>query len=236
MITFLGFCHCGASLVLNIDNESQDLYTVFEAEIVGGDSINCKKRQLRGIERKKIGNELKDESVDVYRTSVKRQLQQDGDPDPPHLYNDRVYRQAKAECVRSQYLHKDPLEALKIMKRIALGQNIIHQIGCDPFFINIFSSHQIRVYNDCVSETPLLIDSTTGVARKLELIPGVKSHTLALHIGVINCKYGQLAVFEGITERQDTVSIEQLLKRFLQGGASYPKHVVRILSIRYSLK
>lgn len=223
---FQGKCNCGATIQIKIDNEFHDIMTMFHCQISkskpGG---QCKPRQFRGPKRKQFGVSIGDGSIDVYHAEQRRTLQEHGDPEPPLLPSQPVMRQAKHEFVKSQYLNKDPIIALQMLKKTALGQNVIRNIGSDPFFVYIFTSHQIRIWNMFSREVPLIIDSSTGIARKLDRL-GSKSHTLALHLGVINCKYGQLAVFEGVTERQDTLTIEYLLKRFLQLGAKYPKQVV----------
>lgn len=73
----------------------------------------------------------------------------------------------------------------------------------------------------------MIIDAISGIAKKCLLMPNEKSHSLFLHLAVINCDKGQFAISEAITERQDAVTIEYWLKRFIQDGANYPKQVVR---------
>ena len=212
LFIFKGYCHCKSQIEIQIDNESNDLTTLFECQITKSQaSGECRKRQLRGPLRKVIGAELSEASVDVYQAEKRRELQQHGDPEPPTLYSDKVLRQAKHEFIVSQYLDRDPLKALQKLKRTPMGKNVIRHIGLEPFFIYIFSSHQIRLWNMFCTKVPLLVDSTTGVAQKISTFPE-KSHTLELHVGVINCRFGQLAVFEGILERQDTVSIKNLFE------------------------
>lgn len=193
----------------------------------------CGTRQLRGSLRKKIGAELcySEESVDVYNTNRKRKLYEHGDLKCGTDYSDVAMRQAKSEYVKSRYFDMDPIKSIQIMKRNSVGKNIIRDISNDPFKVFIFSQHQIRLWNNVVNEVPLIIDSTTGIAKKLDIFRGEKSHTLGLHLGVVNCKWGQLSVLEGITERQDTVTISTLLQRFIQAGARYPKQTVSVLFI-----
>lgn len=216
---------------MSIINDEGDCNVLFEGNITG--LVNngiCGKRQLRGQTRKDIGAKLYNtgKSVDTFRANYRREIQEHGEAEQGHLWSDRVIRQSQTDYVNSKYFDKDPVEAIKIMKSKFIGRNTNHNIGADPFHVFMFSPHQVRLWNQLGVEHHSCIDFTTGIARKLKMYGNKKSHTLALHLGVINCDYGQLAVFEGITERQDTVTIEQLLKRYIQAGAGYPKQIVSI--------
>ncbi|KAK0169543.1 hypothetical protein PV328_011905, partial [Microctonus aethiopoides] len=73
--------------------------------------------------------------------------------------------------------------------------------------------------------TPIIFDSTSGIATKIMHAGNTKSHSLYLHLGIINCELGQYAVCSAITEKQDTVTIQGLLLRFIQAGTNHPKQV-----------
>ena len=58
-ILCLGKCKCGAKIYCSIDNSDNSITTVYCSFLNKGDPlVPCKKRQLRGEKREKIGNEL----------------------------------------------------------------------------------------------------------------------------------------------------------------------------------
>ena len=133
---------------------------------------------------------------------------------------------AKSDDKKSHYLDKNPVLALWILKRKNKGMNVIQHVACDPFFIYIFSNYQIKLWNLYSNKTPIIFYSTSGIASKIIHPDNTKSHSLYLHLGVINCDLGQYAICSAITERQDTLTIQGLLLRFVQAGANIPKQVV----------
>lgn len=127
---------------------TDDLNTTLECEISGeGNEKECGKRQLRGLKRKHVGIDIEDKSVDVYIAQERQKLQAQGDPEPPILYTEQVLRTLKSEVKASQYLHPNPIESLKLMKRMAIGKNIIQGIGDDFFFVHLHSNMQINLWN-----------------------------------------------------------------------------------------
>lgn len=94
-----------------------------------------------------MGAELENQSVDFYMSQQRRLLQSHGDPNPPTLYPEQVLRNAKHENISRQYKHPDPITSLKIMERSSIGIDVIREIGSDPFFVSICSTHQIRLHN-----------------------------------------------------------------------------------------
>lgn len=86
----------------------------------------------------------------------------------------QVLRNAKSEYKKSQYLDKDPIKALSILKRkTTLGKNVVHNIGYDPFYVHFWSSHQNRLYNKVNRKCAvLIIDATGKVAPKLKYADG----------------------------------------------------------------
>ncbi|KAK0072603.1 hypothetical protein PV326_014302, partial [Microctonus aethiopoides] len=138
----------------------------------------CGKRPLRGLNRKKVVNEILHKKIHVYKADKRRELQQQGDPDPSILPKDNVLSKAESDDKKSQYLDKDLVSAL---------------------------------------------------STKIMHAGNTKSHSLYLHLGIINCELGQYAVCSAITEKQDTVTIQGLLLRFIQAGTNHPKQVFKPL-------
>ncbi|XP_011685199.1 PREDICTED: uncharacterized protein LOC105448375 [Wasmannia auropunctata] len=140
-------------------------------------------------------------------------LMKEGDPVPPHLYSNAVLHTAKSETAMTDYVNPDVFKALVILKFSSL-QNIIHNIGLDPFFIHYWSNHQLNVYKKYTVENNacLFVDATGSIVQKLYKADGSFSKHLFLYICAINCKSGQF-------------SICQMIK-WIRSGAPTPKEVV----------
>ena len=91
----------------------------------------------------------------------------------------------------------------------------------------------MRLWNHFFNTCPLLLDSSSGVAQKIIKENKQKSRSIFLHVAVINSEMGQFSVTYSATERQDAITIETWLKKFIQSGAEYPKQVVSDFFIMY---
>lgn len=174
-----------------------------------------------------VAEKLQTKSAFAYRNeSAAEDLQDLG-----RLPSSTVLRTLKSEYTKKQFLDNNPVIALSILKRkSSIGRNVIHKIGYDPFFVYFWSSHQVKLYNTQVAEggCSLAIDATGGVAPKIIHVDGRKSKHLFLYTGTLNCPGGLFPVMRQITECQknDTASISDWLKKWLQSGANYPTEVV----------
>ena len=133
---------------------------------------------MRGERRKKIGKDVENGSVDVYLAHQRRIFQEKGATEPPLIPNAQTLRNLKHEIKTAQYLDSDPVDAIYMLKNSSIGQNVIHEIGLDPFSVNIMSAHQIRLWNHFCNSCPLLMDSTSGIAQKFEKKNKKKSRSL----------------------------------------------------------
>lgn len=112
----------------------------------------CGKRNLRGPSQKKIGKILCQKSVNLFRAEEAKRLMSPGDLEAPIFYKANVLHTAKHEKITSDYFDSDPIKALQILKTTALGKNVVHNIGQDPFYVIYFTSHQIQVYKQLLKE------------------------------------------------------------------------------------
>lgn len=191
---------------------------------------NCGKRQLRQQTRVEVVKELEHKSVELFRSEKARELMKDGVPgEPPHFYSGGVLRTAKSQATKREYLDPNPIKSLGKMKRqTTKGQNVIRDIGFDPIFVHFWSPHQTRVYNQKIREegAPIAFDCSGQVAYEIAHEGGEKSQHFFLYLGVISCHAGQFSVVQQISERQNTVTINTWLEKWLESGALIPKEVV----------
>ncbi|CAH1183973.1 unnamed protein product [Phaedon cochleariae] len=193
-------------------------YGVFKGLCKCGSTVICKAKEnvenanYEGISGKKIAKDLQTESTVKWRHRVASEMMDKGiSVEPPHLYNADVLRVAKHECIRMQYLDQDPIKAIAILKKSSVGQNVIRDIGYDPFHVTIASAHQIRVFNKMnrICETNLSIDATGGVAKKIVHVDG----RVSKHIFLYNA------------ESHDMASISKWLLGTIRCGMEFPRQV-----------
>lgn len=129
-----GFCKCGSTIKCIIEDKDPSTNCVKLNCTYTQGKGNCGKRYLRNPTRKIIAKELQNKSTYVYHAEKAHMLMEEGDPEPPHLYSSMVLRKTKSEAAITDYVDPDVFKALVILKFSSL-QNVIHNIGLDPFFI-----------------------------------------------------------------------------------------------------
>lgn len=182
-----------------------------------------------------VGRSLQGTEIHVYNATQRRELQKTGGIDPPVLYNEKVLAVAKHDYKKAQYLHTNPIIAISIMKRKPTGVNVIHDLGYDPFSVVICSNFQIKFYNIHSNKGPVAVDTMSNVAQKIVYSDKKKSHTLCMHLVVINTVYGQYTIGTAITERQDAVTIQRCFQRMIQLGANFPLQIVSCILFELSM-
>lgn len=225
VVFFLGTCKCGSRLKCVIENEhAQEV--LLKCKIFKGTG-KCSKRYLRAPLRKLVGQELCTKTVEVYRAEKANELMISGDPVPPHLYETSVLHVAKNEHIKSQFLDKDPVNAICIMKR-SVYLNCIHNIGIDPFFVHYWTNHQIQIYRKyCSTNTSAIyIDATGSIVKKLTKLDKSLSKHIFLYQVVIKDNHAQFYVSQMLSERHTTNNIHFWLLEWCRMGAPYPREVV----------
>lgn len=144
------------------------------------------------------------------------------------LYDATVLRTAKCHNVQNRYSDPNPIIALSKLKRCPKGENTIRDICLDPVQIHFWSPHQIRVYNSLCKrdDARLCIDATGGLSKRVIHVDNTKSQHIFLYVAVLHCSVGQFTVSSLFSECQDTVTISNWLRRWIQSGATFPKQVV----------
>lgn len=85
-------------------------------------------------------------SVELFRAEEAKRLMSPGGLEAPLFYTANVLHKAKHEKIASDYLDPNPIKALEILKSTALGKNVMHNIGQNPFYSFYCTSHQIQIY------------------------------------------------------------------------------------------
>lgn len=225
-----GYCNCGSKIRCSIETFDHERYVRIACTMTEGDK-ECGRRQLRQPFRAELANELQHGSVFAYRNAKAAEMIESGDKSLYRLYGADVLRTAKHELRKSQYLDKDPIKALAILKRkTTSGQSTIHNIGLDPFHVHFWSGHQNRIYNSKVNKKAwVIVDATGSLSRKIVHIDGRNSKHLFLYTAVLQTEAGPIPVCRQVTESHDAVSISNWLKEWTKSGAKFPAEVVNIL-------
>lgn len=83
--------------------------------------------------------------------------------EPAIISTGNCLRTLKSRTLTNNRRHKDVLISLKMTKRENEYKNIIHDIGCDPFYVNYRCAEQIHLYRGYCNSTEfpkLVIDAT----------------------------------------------------------------------------
>lgn len=166
--------------------------------------------------------------MDLFRAEEAKRLMSPGGPEAPLFYKANVLHKAKHEKIASEYLNPDPIKALQILKTTALGKNVVHNIGQNPFYVIYFTSHQIQIYKQLLKQEhiTLYIDASGVRVPKLNRPDRTSSHYIFLYHAVINSTVGQFSVSQFLTEMHTTTFIRFWLMEWCRAGAPHPKEVV----------
>ncbi|CAD6208989.1 GSCOCG00010801001-RA-CDS [Cotesia congregata] len=223
--SFQGKCNCGSKIKSTFQVAGDEV--TFTCVATPG-SGKCKKTYLRNEHRKKAAEKMKSLTTDQYQSEIaveKNMLQHD--PQPPHLSKASVLRTAKAELIRSEYHHSDPIVSLSIMKE-HVWPGTIHDLSFSPFYVHYWTHHQRDVYikyaaqgNSCI-----FIDATGGISPKFTKLDKTTTSSLFLYLIAINVSGQQFTIGQMISERQDTNAIINFWNDWLKYGFPQPKEVV----------
>lgn len=182
---------------------------------------------MKGKRREEIVAEIGNKTVNVYRAEEAEKKTQDGDFEPPNLPSSPVLRTARYEMRKKNILHRDPIQALRILK-FTDEKFVIRDIGFDPFFVHYWSRHQLDIFKKYAAkgQSRLCLDATGSIIKKMTKYNDIKSKSIYLYHGVIQLDEGQFSVLQMITERQTTNSIHSWLMEWIRSGAPRPSEVV----------
>lgn len=129
-IFFKGDCKdCSASFEATFNLEKKTLCV----NVNGYKSTvkHTSKRRLLPSETKDIAEMLKGSSTFEVRAQLADKLMNENDPEPPHLVRSNAIKKIKYKQTKS--VHKDPVQALQIMKEKNFREEVNH-IGLSPFY------------------------------------------------------------------------------------------------------
>jgi len=183
---------------------------------------------LRNPIRQAVVEKFQGSSAAKYRIEMAEDLIEKNDREPPHLYSANVLRVAKHEITQKNYLDKDPIKALHLMKLGSL-QNVIHSIGLNSFYIHYWTNHQLHVYRTYATDETscVYIDATGSIIRKIKRLDKTKTKHIFLYNCVVNSKAnGLFPVCQMLSESHHTNAIHYWLMEWIRSGASCPREVV----------
>lgn len=198
-VYFKGQCKCGTQMSGVVTDLQREVIVV--TCTIKESPGQCSKRPCRNPERGDIGKRMLEtyQTGSIIRKEFANELMLYGDHIPPHLYDDRTFRDAKFETLKSKHLHQDVTTALCMLKSNAMA-NSIHNIGAYPFFLHYSTVQQLHLYceyskaDDFVT---IAIDATGKVIEKVTRPDGTLSGSLISCIQLISeChKYSLTNVF-----------------------------------------
>lgn len=110
-------------------------------------------------------------------------------------------------------------------------KNVIHDIGCDPFFVHYFNSEQIHVYrNYCKnSRNPkVIIDATGSVISNFKKLGLERTSKIFLYEALVHDsqKKQSFTISNMLSEKHNNVAIYNWLAKFLSSDVPRPKETV----------
>ncbi|GBP66330.1 120.7 kDa protein in NOF-FB transposable element [Eumeta japonica] len=221
-----GYCACGGTCDGVIKNDPNENFVEIMCTIAKGDG-KCGKRSLRSEKRKKIIAEIGQQTVHAYRAEKAADTMEFGDSEPPNLPSSPVLRNARYEERKKNFIHKNPILAVQILKHNQ-GKFIIRDIHLDPFAVHYWRRQQLGMYKSYVDKghSCLCIDATGGLFRPLIKYKDIKSKYIYLYHGVIRVEAGQFPVVQMISETQTSDDIHGWLTKWVTSGAPPASEIV----------
>lgn len=154
-----------------------------------------------------------------------------GEPEPAILPTANALRLQKFKQIKAQRRHDDTLTALSLMKREDDFKTIIRDVGCDPFFVDYYSSEQIHLYRSyCKHERSpkLVIDATGSVVKPFRKFGLEKTSSVFLYEGVVHDKVAghSFTALNMLSERHSNLAIARWLGQWCACDVPKPKESV----------
>ncbi|CAI6352945.1 unnamed protein product [Macrosiphum euphorbiae] len=126
-------------------------------------------------------------SSETYREREAVRLIKTGAPDPSLIPSGNSLRILKSQVTAGSRRHEDTLTSLALMKQEDDFKNIIHDIGCDPFYLHYHCADQIKIYRNYRkgSRPRLIIDATGSVVKKFLKLSKQKTSSIFLYEGLV---------------------------------------------------
>lgn len=239
-ISITGYCRiCDSSLRASSFYNSEDKENIYFKCFLS--SLECiinnkNKRQLRGIKRLEVGDELAQGKLAInWRRENARKLINFGDPEPCNLYTLDVLRKCRQEAMMRKMDYfppsKCPINSLLVLKYTLPYSSIIKNLGLDKFFMHYWTKDQIVIYENYCKEksiTTVSIDATGSLVKKIDRPYDNVSGHIFLYTGVIHLgrQSGQIPIMQMLSEAHDSNSISYWLKCWINSGIPLPKIII----------
>lgn len=175
---------------------------------------------------------LKNKGVERHRAEeANKRINITGDPEPPTLYSAAVYRQAKYEAARDEYLDPDPLKALEILASSQYVSEIVN-LSIKPFYIQYWTNTQLQIFKKYsnVDNSFITIDASGKFVHRLKKMFNVPCGPIFLYQVELKCDAGQISIAQMLSESHDTNNIQYFLLNFKQKAARSPREIVMDMS------
>lgn len=193
------------------------------------------KRQLRFRKRQIVGKDLLVEGVSNWRRRIAMEEMDNGDIEPPLLYESSVLRKVKQEY-HDKILGvnpkdgKDPIYIIRKMKHTPPYCGSIQEITLDKIYVHYRTPTQMHIYREYCRRKKICrtiaMDATGSLVSKIPIGDGLESGHIFLYVVVISVEGLIVPVHEMISEKHDTNTIEYWIKEWLRTGVTKPDEAI----------
>jgi len=223
-IKIIGSCKskkCGNTFKGIVDTEpvnASELWIRVKTRDTRGQIHEILQRPLNGEKRKQLGKTAITEGCSNLRKRKVGEVLRLGDVDAPIIPSLDILRHAKKEAIDEDLGSKkikdeDIIQAIYRLNFENPYKGAIALVSYWPFKVCYGTGEQISVYENTSS---ISIDATGSVVRKLKRSLETKSAHIFLYVIVIHFDNTSLAVYQMLTESQETETIEHWLKLWLR--------------------
>lgn len=192
---------------------------------------HTKKRQLRGLNRETVVNQVKATSVFKYRREEARTRMTFGDQEPADLYNaDVLYRAKYQEKVNRLDLKNFPHPILSVleMKSNPDYSESVWEIAIDKMYVMYWTPTQLHMYKQFISENKIksiAVDATGGLVKA---IPTMDQSQRVIFLYQIITSYNNKSspLAQLITEKHDANTLTFWIREWIKNDLPLPKQIV----------
>nr|P16320.2 RecName: Full=120.7 kDa protein in NOF-FB transposable element [Drosophila melanogaster] len=192
-----------------------------------------KKRRCTGSRRLEIGNELILKKAALWRKEATDNMNDD-DPEPSYIPNLPTLRKLREEATNRHLgitKDRDPVSSLYLKKYEGELAGCILDIGLDEFFCIYCTGTQVKTYASRIKTIrKISIDATGSVVLPIQKPNGDSSYVFLYQI-VMEGDDSIFPVFQMLSAKHDTASIQFWLSRFISKSGHFPLEVVSDFSL-----
>lgn len=237
-LTVKGSCsECGSKIHIYCQSEPTDDGATFHVSTFDSHGVTHQnKRQVSGERRMRIGKELQGKSTYAWRREEANRLMEFGDVIPANIPSEEVVRKAKQETRDKDlglFKVKSALASVWDMKYGLEFNGCIHEISLDKFFVMYWTPTQLYLYKKFLEEDcagSISIDATGSLPKQIQKPDGSKS-VVYLYQAVCGYRQKILPLFQLVSEKHDTNTLNYWIREWIRSGGSPPKQVVTDYSL-----